>query len=86
MAHALYAAYYKPTVETTDKLFLDRTKYDGVMDTLNSIAAYYVKNVQSGFDSSVRALGHPQLTARNVMTVVSNLHFYESRIKEMQPS
>lgn len=61
LVHALYKTYYRQHAPKEDKLFIDRTKYMGIMDTLNAIAAFYVHAHESGIESTIKVLEHPDV-------------------------
>ncbi len=67
--------YYNKTI-SSDKLFLDRTKYRDIIEYNNSISAYYCDDLDSGYDCCKIILCNRVLPKYLLYNTIVNLEFY----------
>jgi GR25 family glycosyltransferase involved in LPS biosynthesis len=85
----LYEKFKNYTKEPSlDKLFIDMNSYENDLEYYNSISAYYINNLKSGYESCKRIINSKQKfidtekNLRYINTTINNLLFYTEMIEK----
>ena len=85
----LYEKFKNYTKEPSlDKLFIDMNSYENDLEYYNSISAYYINNLKSGYESCKRIINSKkkfidtEKNIRYINTTINNLLFYTEMIEK----
>jgi hypothetical protein len=78
MVNALYHKYKDYKKPSSDKLFIDWSKYNYELEYNNSISAYYINDKESGYECCKKIISHGNYT--HLGSALNNYKFYTKAI------
>jgi len=82
LVHSLYQTYKDTKVNFVKKLFVTNTYYNSHMDFYNSISAYYINELESGYQSIKNIINDNKIDENKKLLTFNNLQFYHSLLKK----
>ena len=77
MVNMLYHKFKDYKKPSSNKLFVDITKYNNEIEYHNSISAYYVKDKQSGYECCKKILDNKSINDKLYKITENNMKFYK---------
>jgi len=82
IVNLLYHKYKGYSRNQLDKLFVSQSKYEHCIEYNNSVSAFYVGDVVSGYECCKKILTAPQIPMGYYLSTIANIMFYSDELKK----